>query len=30
LSAAVNDYKVSLGKEKSEVQDKLKTEQENL
>lgn len=30
LSAAVNDYKVSLQKEKSEVQDKLKTEQENL
>lgn len=30
LSAAVNDYKVSLEKEKSEVQDKLKTEQENL
>lgn len=30
LSAAVNDYKISLGKEKSEVQDKLKTEQENL
>lgn len=30
LSAAVNDYKVSLKKEKSEVQDKLKTEQENL
>lgn len=30
LSAAVNDYKVSLGKEKNEVQDKLKTEQENL
>ena len=30
LSAAVNDYKVSLGKEKSEVRDKLKTEQENL
>lgn len=30
LSAAVNDYKVSLGKEKSEVQDKLKAEQENL
>lgn len=30
LSAAVNDYKVSLQKEKNEVQDKLKTEQENL
>lgn len=30
LSAAVDDYKVSLKKEKSEVQDKLKTEQENL
>ena len=30
LSAAVNDYKVSLEKEKSEVKDKLKTEQENL
>lgn len=28
--SAVNDYKVSLEKEKSEVKDKLKTEQENL